>query len=387
MNPYKLKVLMISSDRNILTPRSAVAERMKEYASLVGELHIVLLSKKSLGLSATQLSENLWIYPTASSIRWFYPFDASRIGKKIVFDQKFVRGKSLITTQDPFESGWAGLKIKRKWRIPLEVQLHTDPFSPYFYGLLNKIRRILANRVIRSADRIRVVTHTLGDKIATHYNIEHTKISVLPIFVDKERILNEQITFDLRAKYGWQFTLLTVARLTPEKNLSFALNVLKKVSERFHSVGLVIVGSGPLEETLKNQAEKMGLKNKVVFEGWKEDLASYYRTANAYIQTSKFEGYGLSLIEAGLSGLPVVTTPVGIANELENGHDAYICPEGDINYFRDAILDLIENNEARETLKINIKNTLNSKLLSKEEYLKQLISGWEETSHRIDINH
>ena len=375
---------MISSDRNILDPGSSVSERMKDYAALVDELHIVLMSNKNHNLELTKLSENLWVYPTDSILRWFYPFDAARIGKKIVFDQKFVRGKSVITTQDPFESGWAGLKIKRKWRLPLEVQLHTDPFSPYFYGLINKIRKILANRVIRRADRIRVVTHTLADKIASAYEVEHTKISVLPILVDKEKILSGKVSFDLRARHGWQFTLLTVARLTPEKNISFAISVLKKVLERYHSVGLVIVGTGPLEQTLKNQAEKMGLRDKVIFEGWKEDLAPYYLTASAYIQTSKFEGYGLSLIEAGLSGLPVVTTPVGIAQELENGHDAYICPEGDIIYFRDAIWDLIENNQARETLKVNLKNTLNDKLLSKEEYLKQLVSGWESTAMKIE---
>lgn len=379
-----LKVLMISSDRNILIPGSPVSERMKDYASKVGEMHIVLFSKKNQKLKSLKLSENLWVYPTDSIIRWFYPFDAARIGKKIVFDQKFVRGKSVITTQDPFESGWAGLKIKNKWRLPLEVQLHTDPFSPYFYGLINSIRKILANRVIKHADRIRVVTHTLGDKIASSYGIEHTKISVLPIFVDKERIQNGQVKFDLRSRFGWQFTLLTVARLTPEKNLSFAINILKKVLEKFHSVGLVIVGSGPMEEALKKQAEKLGLKDKVIFEGWKDDLASYYHTANTYLQTSKFEGYGLSLIEAGLSGLPIVTTPVGIALELENGHDAYVCPEGDINYFRDAIYDLIENNQARENLRINIKNALNSKLLEKDEYLKQLVNGWENTAMKIE---
>lgn len=379
-----LKVLMISSDRNILISGSSVSERMKEYASHVNELHIVLMSNRKDRLEQTKLSENLWVHPTASTIRWLYPFDAARIGKKIVFDQKFVRGNSLITAQDPFESGWAGLKIKNKWRIPLEVQLHTDPFSPYFYGILNKIRRILANMVIKRADKVRVVTHTLADKIAVTYGLEHTRISVLPIYVDKERILEGKISFDLRAKHGWQFTLLTVARLTPEKNISFAITVLKKVLEKYHSVGLVIVGTGPLEETLKNQAEKMGLRDKVIFEGWKEDLASYYHTASAYIQTSKFEGYGLSLIEAGLSGLPVITTPVGIAQELENGHDAYICPEGDLLYFRDAIWDLIENNEARETLKINLKNTLNTRLLSKEEYLDQLVSGWENIALKIE---
>ena len=62
-----LKVLMISTDRNILTPGSAVSERMKEYAGLVDELHIVLLSDKSHNLKETSLTPKLWVYPTNSS--------------------------------------------------------------------------------------------------------------------------------------------------------------------------------------------------------------------------------------------------------------------------------------------------------------------------------
>ena len=57
-----MKVLMISSDRNIFVPGSAVSERMKEYRTLVEELHIIVFAKKSLGLKEKQLSSNIWVY-------------------------------------------------------------------------------------------------------------------------------------------------------------------------------------------------------------------------------------------------------------------------------------------------------------------------------------
>ncbi len=378
-----LKILMISSDKNILSPESAVSLRMKEYAALIGELHIVLLTKGKDNFIETKLTDNLWVYPTNSISRWFYPTDASKVGKRIVYEKNFVRGKSLITTQDPFECGWIGLSIKNKWRIPLEVQLHTDPFSNQFYGALNSIRKVLAKRVLKNADHFRVVTHTLAQKINEVYGVDATKISVLPIYVDKERITKGELAFDLHGKYSWHFILLTVARLTPEKNLSFALEILKKIHTRFPLAGLVIVGSGPMEETLKKQAKKMGLDTRVAFEGWQEKLYSYYQTSNAYLQTSKFEGYGLSLIEAGLSGLPIVTTPVGIAQELENGKDLFICREGDIESFAGAIYEIIENNRTRENLKLHIKETLNNTLLSKDEYLKILRENWLVVSQSI----
>ncbi|MFZ2072136.1 MAG: glycosyltransferase, partial [Minisyncoccia bacterium] len=100
--------------------------------------------------------------------------------------------------------------------------------------------------------------------------------------------------------------------------------------------------------------------------------------------TSYFEGYGLSLVEAGLAGLPIVTTPVGIANELENGKEVYLCPQNDIEYMFKVVYDLIENNQKRENLSINIRNKIKSMLISKEEYLNKMKSNWQETAKKVE---
>ncbi|MHB0978207.1 MAG: glycosyltransferase [Minisyncoccota bacterium] len=384
MEQGELKVLMISSDRKVLEEGSAVRERMKEYGQLVTELHIVLLSNVlKIENSKLKIAENTWVYPTNSSSKWFRSGGAVRLGKKIVFEKKFVRGKSLITTQDPFECGWAGLKVKNKWRIPLEVQLHTDPFSPYFSGFLNTVRKWMARRILTRADGIRVVSESLKSFLLSTYSLLPTTINVLPIFIDRERIENARVSFDLHARFGWHFILLSVARLTPEKNIPMILNVLKKIIEFFPTTGLVIVGAGPEEERLKQEARSKKLEANVAFVGWQEDLASYYKSANMFVQTSFFEGYGLALVEAGLSGLPIVTTAVGIANDLENGQDAYICPVGDTEYMFKAIYDLIENNPKRETLRLNIKHKLDSILITKEEYLVRLKKAWTETASKV----
>lgn len=377
-----LKVLMIGSDRNLFTLGSAVAKRAMDYGDLVGELHIIVFSDRRRGFKETKLGKNVWVYPTNALSRWFRPRKAIQLGKRLVRDKGFVRGQSVITTQDPFETGIVGLKIKRKWRLPLEVQLHTDPFSPYFSGALNNVRRKLAVKVLKEADRVRVVTTKLKDRVATH---THADVSVLPIYVDKSRIEGGQITFDVRARYGWHFTLLSVSRLEPEKDLGTALQVLARVREKFPDTGLILVGSGSEEGRLKALAKKLGLEHNTAFAGWQDDLASFYRTSNAYIQTSKFEGYGLSLVEAGISGLPILTTPVGLAEELEHGKDAYIYPVGAVDLFAKGVIDLLENNLKRENLKMNMKGTLENKLLSKEAYMAEIKKGWEEVATRVSL--
>lgn len=379
-----LKVLMISTDRNIFTEGSDVSERMKEYGTLVDELHIVVMSDSSHDLKEKQLAKNIWVYPTSSIFKFLRPYSAAQIGKKIVFDRKFVRGKSVITAQDPFECGIAGLEIKKRWRLPLEVQLHTDPFSPYFGGFLNKARKRIARNVLRNADSFRAVSRSLAERVQREFKIHENRLSVLPIYIDIKKIEERNISFDLHARYGWQFVLLVVARLTTEKNVAQAIRILKRIREFFPDTGLVIVGEGPERRNLEDLARNLGVSASVSFVGWQEDTASYYRTANLFIQTSRFEGYGLALVEAGLSGLPVITTPVGIAEELENGKDAVICPHDDDEYMFRAVYDLIENNSQRELLRAQLRHTLESKLLSKDEYLMRLKENWERVAGYIN---
>lgn len=375
-----LKILMIGSDRKLFEEGSSVSERMKEYGSLVGELHIVVLAMSSLGFKEKKISENVWVYPTNSSTRWLYVHDAYTMGGKIVLENKFVRGVSLITTQDPFECGLVGLKIKKKWKIPLEVQLHTDPFSPYFKGLLNRIRKIIARRVFKSADGVRVVTDSLGSKIS---NFTHAEIRVLPIYIDRQKIENGTSTLDLHAMYHWKFILLSVARLAPEKNLQLAIKTLAMVRKRYPDTGLVIVGSGPEEKILKQIVKSLKLEANVVFVGWQDNLYSFYKTANAFIQTSFFEGYGMALIEAGILGLPVITTPVGIATELKNDEDALIYPQESAEMFANGVVMLIENNYKRESLRTHLKGNLESKLIPKEDYMARIKDGWDNVSKKI----
>ncbi len=367
-----LKILMISSDRKVLEPESAVTARMKGYGALVGELHIVLLSDASHGLKEAQIEKNVWVYPTNSFSKIFRPLDASRMGKRLVAEKHFVRGASLITAQD-VECGWAGLAVKKKWRLPLEAQVHTDILSPHFSGFQNKVRKFFTRRILREADAVRVVSEELKDRLAP---FTKARISVLPIAVDREKIEGAKLSFDVHARYPWHFILLVVSRLTEEKNLPLALEALTLVIRRFPDAGLLIVGSGPEERRLKNLMKKLNLESHVEFVGWQNDLASFYKTSNLFLQCSLFEGYGLSLIEAGLSGLPVVTTPVGIARELEDGKDAKLFPNNRADLLADAIIDLLEHNEKRENLKFNLKRTLEAKLISKEKYLETLSAEW-----------
>ena len=83
-----MKVLSIGTDKNLFKEGSDVRRRIIEYGSLVEELHVVVFTARIRNQESRirniKISENTWIYPTRSFNRWFYVYDAVKIGKNIL---------------------------------------------------------------------------------------------------------------------------------------------------------------------------------------------------------------------------------------------------------------------------------------------------------------
>lgn len=305
-----MKLLMISTDRKIFESGSAVALRQMEYAKKYDEVHIIIFANKSF--KEAVIGQNIWVYPTHSSSRWLYIFDALKLGRFIVKK----RGITEVTCQDPFETGLVGALIKNREPVTLELQIHTDLSNPHFrtFSVLNRIRTMISNYTLPRADTVRVVSEKIKSYVSTFVSRE--KITVRPIAVDIEKIKNAPITVDLRKKYP-QFTkiVLIASRLEKEKNIEMAVEAWSLVLKKIPTAGLVIVGSGKEEGKLKSLVQKLGLQNSVIFEGWQNELASYYKTCDCFLVTSWYEGYGMTTLEAQAVGAKIVSTEVGIARE------------------------------------------------------------------------
>jgi len=347
-----MKIISIGSDRKLFEKNSQVRARILEYGKVLGEMHIIVFSKKSSGLKEEKISEDVSIYPTNSLSKLFYICDAIKIAKKI-------KDADVVTAQDPFESGIAGYLIAKKKNIKLQLQIHTDLFSPYFKkgSILNKIRVQIAKYLLPKADYIRVVSERIKD------SLKSLKLKcepfVLPVFVDTEKFKNAQIKTDLKVKYPqFEKIVLMASRLTKEKNIPLAIDAMELVIKKYPTAGLVIVGEGPEKENIKKYSQK--LKANIDFEDWTDDLASYYKSSDIFLLTSDYEGCVRTIIEASSAGSIVVSTNVG-------------CSEGAIMVERNA-------NDIAEKIGELIKNPKNPdfkpKYSSKEEYLKTLTSQY-----------
>jgi glycosyltransferase involved in cell wall biosynthesis len=368
-----IRVISIGTDRNIFTPNSAVAERMIEYGSIFGELHVVVFSLRSQSFSPIQLSPNVYIHPTNSSSRLRYIADAIRIGTEI--GMRIYFGQSVISTQDPFETGVVGVFLKRRLRIPLQIQIHTDFYSKGFYdgSLFNWMRFELSRFVIRRGDAFRVVRDKIGQDLIKKCKVKRDKISVLPIWVDIEGIAGRQKSFDLKEKYpGITHFVLTSSRLTEEKHVGMILRVFASISERFPDTGLIVVGDGPLRLSLEKHARELKIEDRVHFEGWQRDIISYLKNADLFVNASRFEGFGMSIVEAVAAGCPVLTTNVGIVQDVfEDEKDAYICPVGNEKCFTNNMISFFENPGFQSGVSKSAFEKVRQFSITKEEYLKR----------------
>jgi len=304
-----MRVLALGSDRSqqgILFPDTKAAKRQVAYAKHLGELHIIGLSLVRDGARPYE-QENVHVHPTNSLSRLTYAFDAFRIATKLP-------KPDIITVQDPFEVGLVALLLSRRFKVPLHVQVHTDAFafSYTLFSPLNFVRTHLALYVLKKANGIRVVSEKIKGDIEVRMDVK-CPLAVLPIYVDVERVRTAVHDAGLEVRFAAFGTkVLVVARLEAEKNVALALHAFKESAPPDSC--LIIVGQGREEAKLKVLCGKLGLDDRVFFEGTK-DTTSYYKMADLILVTSRYEGYGMVIVEALAAGKPVLSTDVGIARE------------------------------------------------------------------------
>jgi glycosyltransferase involved in cell wall biosynthesis len=135
-------------------------------------------------------------------------------------------------------------------------------------------------------------------------------------------------------------TVLYVGRLAPEKGIEYLLAAIAQLTAPFPRLQLYLVGSGPSESALRQQAQALGLQKQVHFVGYvpRPSLVDWYRAADVVCLPSLFEGFPLTAAEAMACGTPLVASRAGgmedVVREFECG---ILTPAGDPGALKTAI--------------------------------------------------
>ena len=181
--------------------------------------------------------------------------------------------------------------------------------------------------------------------------IEHftdIQISIVPNGVDDNRFMPATNKDDIKADFGIEGdVILYVSRMSYRKGPHVLLNAFSGIEE----ATLVMVGSGEMLPFLKMQAKFLGIEDRVIFLGYIEDskLPEVFRMADIFVLPSvTSEAFGIVVLEAMASGVPVIATNVGGIPEIVKENEAgLLVPPGNELELRNAIQRLLQEEKLR----------------------------------------
>lgn len=243
---------------------------------------------------------------------------------------------------------------------PLDIDLNTKQF-------LNIRRQAILT--FEEADAIIEVSNYSSDKMKeyiiklgrTNLNVDRavTKVKTIyqPVDFDllnelKQTVMqqNTSLTREEKKKDG-VIKILTVGRLTEQKGIEYGIQaVALLVKKGYCNIEYDIVGGGELQKYLQSLALKLNIQNYVKFLGVLSHREVYKEMLNAdiFLLPSRWEPFGVVLIEAQACGLPVVASDVdGVPEATLRDKTSFLVPVGDINAIAEKLELLITNEKLR----------------------------------------
>ena len=185
-----------------------------------------------------------------------------------------------------------------KYRIPLVVTEHS---SRFLNNTLHPSLEKYAQKAFSLSSANIAVSHVLAKELSRKYNIAFQYVPNVvdtDFFTPPAKIQNDYFTF------------LNVAGLIPIKSQAMLITAFAEVLKKHDKVRLVIVGEGPERKRLEKQIGELGIRENVILAGFlgRDWVKKYMQSADAFVLSSSYETFGVVLIEAMSSGLPVVST-------------------------------------------------------------------------------
>lgn len=227
--------------------------------------------------------------------------------------------------------------------------------------------------VMRRADHVFCVSQQIADHLASRAPRSAHKLEVLYLGVT-EPPAAERSAHEIRMELGLENAqmIVTASRLSPQKDLSTMLIAMSRIRDAH----LVVLGEGPLLETLVSEARRIGISERVHFLGFRDDPSDYLRAADVFCLSSVWEGVPLAAQEAILVSTPVVATSVGGMPELiEDAVSGRLVPPGDPASLEAALREVLSNPDVARSYSAAARRHLTERF-SRERMLTRLAAEY-----------
>ena len=210
-------------------------------------------------------------------------------------------------------------------------------------------RIFVFNQYRKSINHFIAVSKDTETYLKMHLPKHLQKITVLPNAIDFNRFYRGKTEYKSET-----INLLNIGRLDDNKNQSFLIDVVKNIANKGFPVHLDILGNGNNREKLQQKINDYQLSDKIILRGNVDDTEHFLHHSYLYLFSSLKESFGLTILEAMASGLPVVALDAGGNRDIIiDGHNGFILKKVDVNLFAEKIIQLIEDKNLYQQMSVN----------------------------------
>lgn len=173
-----------------------------------------------------------------------------------------------------------------------------------------------------------------------------------PVSREEQLRLREELGFSSEQKL-----LLCVGELLPNKNQAMAIRMMPRILEQFPDALLLLAGNGPEKENLEQLIAQLSLQSSVRLLGYCTCLEQYQRIADILVACSHREGLPLNLVEAMLTGNPVVATENRGHRELvRQGRTGFLVERNNDRAMAERVLQLLSDPQEKQRMGLEARN-------------------------------
>jgi glycosyltransferase involved in cell wall biosynthesis len=247
------------------------------------------------------------------------------------------------------KAGFIGRLAARLAGVPIVVHTyHGHVLRGYYGGVKTWLLRRMEQGLAGLTDQIIAVSEQVKRDLIAYRVARADKIRVIPLGLDLGTFLDETTPRgELRREIGLSNgapLVGIVGRIFPIKNHRLFLDAAAAVAAQERTARFLVVGDGVLRPAMEQHARALGIADRVVFTGWRRDLARIYADLDVLVVSSNNEGTPVSAIEAMAAGRPVVATRVGgLPDLISDGKTGRLVPPGDVHALSTAVLELLRD--------------------------------------------
>lgn len=174
-------------------------------------------------------------------------------------------------------------------------------------GIKGKLTKFLRRNLTEKCDRCFACSKLAGEAVFGKEAMEQGNVTIIPNAIDAARFtFDPEVRKQKREELHIQpeeFLIGEVGRFDPQKNQKYAVEILAECRKKNFPAKLILIGEGPLMETVRQQVEELQLQEYVIFTGLQKNVVPFYQAMDFFLLPSFYEGLPGVAVEAQASGL------------------------------------------------------------------------------------